>query len=1569
MLLYLKPAVLFLFALTQCLYLPALSSILPNGIDASEESLSLSRVLPGGDFTNINSVLGGMILPLDLDVENKDVDTGILGITAVAVIGERGECRNIQVMEQGDVYLSGEFLDGQTDVNGTLYSEYVFQVLVDLVQFECDIPLKVFVFSSGEDEEVDGTLNFITSTAQVSQQLRLFSPDYTTTVPVESEIGECVADVGSVEYSGEGLLDLLGFIDLTDTVLEEIRNDPTLVQEDIQAELCQLANDLAGEISNLLLTNDLVNKSSDFYVANPFEDGTYLQPERGLASEFPDVNIYDWTDRDEFFVDLLLPIPADTGSKPVLYDIIDVLYPQNNTEYDSLLWFLSEEYNLHMHENDGTIIDFDLRSIFSGEFFATSEEIASGEAIIEPVEAEFNITIRDTGLAVDVRIVIEELLLDIFPPENATSDPVFPNLIAVGKQTLEIPKINLGDIVLTGDIRVLVNISNTGTVVEGAEENVLLDNNPFEILLDENFQVQLDWDGFLARLTALIPPDVDFFNAINLGPIYDEIFDCLIACLVLTPRVTGLTVDHEFVEVSLGGFEDAFLVLVGDIVNTIIPVYQPIIPRALELLGEESVRNQELIDPTECLPADPIYDDIELYPLDFNEGIFFNISDALDNETVVELLEFVEFENGGLEILSPDDDLSIDFTLPVINGYETDMNISFVYIVLAGITPPTLRDLKVLGVLEDSPYYPQEVTTYLDAGAQDNPLILRIELNVSVPEPRNVDGVATAPPEEFLAQSNYATIELKFASVYVLLDLYLKFTDYDLDSMELDQILSLDCWLMKLDYPGGVTQFIGELEGLEVSVDCECDNFILNSMAAALNTETSWIDLQEFLQDVVDGVEPLLQGLFREEDFDETIGNARNICMTGSDDSVVFTSFVAEPSEDYIGVLSYLALLMVAIIVPAGLGFCIKFCGPKWKEYRKEEISKQTQQHEKNIHYLEPMYRNSSIPKAAKILIPLCIVLNICLFVIGDTGVAVIINIVGQILGVTLNLENFGTLSVITTAITLWDTGAYILALLLFIVSVGWPYMKLLLLMFSWFSSPSTMSLEKRGVLLEWLDILGRYSFAEFHFLVFVLLVFNIEGGSPNPSWLGDEEAFQLLIDIQPQVSLFTFSMAVVFSIILSNILLVLNNNLEDKARIRDRKEFLQRIEAVKKEAGVITHEIDEDKFYFGLGQWEFNVQSNAHNVEHGGKDYNYTFKITGAALSLLFVSISVVAVTLLYAATLESIHVEINGIAGFLVDWADRERKYDVSVFDLLFDIVKIYEGNTIIYFVASVFILTIVVFPALQTLVLFAMLFGQYTLSGARHLYEAHHIISVWCCVDVFVIAISLTVLELPTVAKGLVEAIEECDFLGDLMEEFLLPLGLIEEEDAAASCIGIHSEVTLGGYLCILVVLLLNFANLFVGRLFHYYIIDREKIIHVDGESSHDHLRISHSRQIKPYHKKLASYGLIRIEDNTAKAQRQWEDTRQVQVVNPIFSAEASEGNNSILPSVLQGDTNSRVAGSTTGNSLAYQPVRSNVLKKRQRKQVILQMRDGIKPQTPGNRLSQQMTAFLEDEGPNL
>eukprot|EP00924_Labyrinthula_sp_SR-Ha-C_P001588 snap_masked-scaffold_18-processed-gene-2.34-mRNA-1 protein AED:1.00 eAED:1.00 QI:0/-1/0/0/-1/1/1/0/1543 len=1437
--------------------LPVNSSAVEKALQRNSVNVLLQkpRYLEGGDFTILNSILKDVKLPLALDIPKKTIRQTIAGFIKIrleARVGDEGECEDLRVMNDGDVLISGRFIEGKVVMGNKTYEEYQISLKVVNIRFKCTIPLNVKLVAGGSGNS-DGTLTFRTETSALTQKIRLFSEDFSIKPPELALVGSCSADGGDIKYTGANIFKVIGgLVDLTSIVLDEIRKDPDLVANDIENELCNIGKDLAKDILPILVSNDLIDESSNFYISDPFADGSVLSVEEAVRVEREFVRLFDWTNRENFIVSNLVSERGDgVDRRPVFYDIIDMIYPQQNSEYDSFLWLVSEELQLEMEKHDGNLLDIDLKGFITGETFlenSSADRKNNGNQLV----TEFGLNIDGTSIEVAAKLSIESLNLTVFPGSLGDDSFVLSNIFSYGKQTLEMQRVNLGTAIVQSVLAFQVNISNSGE--PGANENVFLDDNPFSFTFDEKIDVSVDWFGFVARLAALLGVNVDDFNKLMLGPTYEKPLECILSSLILPPRITGLTVDHDKVDVFVTGFVDAILVFLGDIVNVLLPVYQPVVPRALELLFDDALRNKDLLAAMHCTELENVTT-LRSTPYDFSKGIFADVSSAVDANLVGEILESFSSNNGRLDIVQPKDALKVQIELSP-NDIQNSFSIGVHNLYISGLHREVVDSVVVFDVIENSQYYPQDLHNAAVLASESSLIGLggQIKFNKVANEQAPLAGIINQGDH---LEENTLSFHIQASYLNLSLESHLTFSEMDVLGVELSEVLNIDCWIARLDSLGGIHGFQAFLSGVRIEAECNCTNSVLKGISSSLSSEEGWRGMEEFLLDLIRRYGDSVQNKFNPAEFNNTIAQAIDSCENRKVTNEETNLAVIE--EDYAAIISFLGLLFLALLFPVLFGVILrKKCGVNLHE--KEKLSKEEKNEKRNIHYVEPMYKNSSIPKLAKFLIPVCISANICLFVIGDTGVAVVINIVGHVLGVPLKMENFATLSVISTAVALWETGAYILALLLFIVSVGWPYMKLLLLMFSWFSSPSTMSLEKRGVLLEWLDILGRYSFAEFHFLVFVLLVFNIEGGSPNPSWLGDEEAFQLLIDIQPQVSLFTFSMAVVFSIILSNILLVLNNNLEDKARIRDRKEFLQRIEAVKKEAGVITHEIDEDKFYFGLGQWEFNVQSNAHNVEHGGKDYNYTFKITGAALSLLFVSISVVAVTLLYAATLESIHVEINGIAGFLVDWADRERKYDVSVFDLLFDIVKIYEGNTIIYFVASVFILTIVVFPALQTLVLFAMLFGQYTLSGARKLYQAHHIITVWCCVDVFVIAISLTVLELPTVAKGLVASIEECDILADIMKDFLLPLGLVEEIDVVASCIGIHSEITVGGYLCILVVLLLNFSNLFVGRLFHFFILDRETILHKPTTQEQTSF---HEIRVIPFHKICANLGLIKIE----------------------------------------------------------------------------------------------------------
>ena len=73
----------------------------------------------------------------------------------------------------------------------------------------------------------------------------------------------------------------------------------------------------------------------------------------------------------------------------------------------------------------------------------------------------------------------------------------------------------------------------------------------------------------------------------------------------------------------------------------------------------------------------------------------------------------------------------------------------------------------------------------------------------------------------------------------------------------------------------------------------------------------------------------------------------------------------------------------------------------------------------------------------------------------------------------------------------MWQAGVYPLAIMIGIFSGCWPYLKLLLMLFSWMAPTSVFPVYKRERLLMWLDALGKYSLVDTYVLVLMMVAFR----------------------------------------------------------------------------------------------------------------------------------------------------------------------------------------------------------------------------------------------------------------------------------------------------------------------------------------------------------------------------------------------------------------------------------------------------------------------------------------------
>ena len=114
---------------------------------------------------------------------------------------------------------------------------------------------------------------------------------------------------------------------------------------------------------------------------------------------------------------------------------------------------------------------------------------------------------------------------------------------------------------------------------------------------------------------------------------------------------------------------------------------------------------------------------------------------------------------------------------------------------------------------------------------------------------------------------------------------------------------------------------------------------------------------------------------------------------------------------------------------------------------------------------------------------------TICMFVSGhlDDGAHLVVE--AGVAGDALITDfTFFTFSLGSSLKDMYEAGAYPLVFLIGTFSGVWPYLKCLLLLYSWFAPPWLFRPKQRGQTLQLLDILGKWSLIDIYVLVLCMI-------------------------------------------------------------------------------------------------------------------------------------------------------------------------------------------------------------------------------------------------------------------------------------------------------------------------------------------------------------------------------------------------------------------------------------------------------------------------------------------------
>ena len=120
--------------------------------------------------------------------------------------------------------------------------------------------------------------------------------------------------------------------------------------------------------------------------------------------------------------------------------------------------------------------------------------------------------------------------------------------------------------------------------------------------------------------------------------------------------------------------------------------------------------------------------------------------------------------------------------------------------------------------------------------------------------------------------------------------------------------------------------------------------------------------------------------------------------------------------------------------------------------------------------------------------IPIYIVGVLSLLLASDIGSGISAALYFSAGGKVLRVEQLLSLSIFTSVRELWKIGSYPVAILIAVLSIAWPYCKLILTMFVWFMPWESKNSRRRELIIEILDACSKWSLVDV-LVLFILMV------------------------------------------------------------------------------------------------------------------------------------------------------------------------------------------------------------------------------------------------------------------------------------------------------------------------------------------------------------------------------------------------------------------------------------------------------------------------------------------------
>jgi len=505
-----------------------------------------------------------------------------------------------------------------------------------------------------------------------------------------------------------------------------------------------------------------------------------------------------------------------------------------------------------------------------------------------------------------------------------------------------------------------------------------------------------------------------------------------------------------------------------------------------------------------------------------------------------------------------------------------------------------------------------------------------------------------------------------------------------------------------------------------------------------------------------------------------------------------------------------------------------------------------------------PLMFHPVTPRPVRWCVLLVLFTNIWLFVVGHIIICANVNINFLVLGEDIPMHGFAGFSIGKSIKDLWDSGIIPLCLLLGTLSGAWPYIKVLSMLTCWVLPPRFLGQAKRGRILMTLDALGKWSMIDVYVLFLIMVAFGVRIESPSATLL-PADLYGIHVVVDPDIGLISFTLAAMLSLLVNNICVNCHRNAVTADEQLARQIAATRPprfggqgsqSASRSPRSAVNDPVDGQqrgrKFSTWLGAGTEDVSAKQRAVAElrealsghvyqlaSGKSVRFSRVGRYSIHALLGIAFLLVVV----GSSIICFGFKIQGVVGMFIDVDGDDKSWKpLSMFDLFMFAVNqalASESGSFGYvagviFLATAFLITAFVMPLVQLIGLAFLWQRPLSLQHQKWWFFLAEIFGAWACVDVFIVAIIIAVLEMGTISSAMLAGV--CSNVIDTIN-WMANVGIVQDENR--TCLFVGSSLEYGTALLLSAAVLTNAVAQIILRSGHYAIDEREAFVTSAGK----------------------------------------------------------------------------------------------------------------------------------------